>query len=109
MGPNYRAGETDRKVLVSCYRRSLAIADELGAQRVAFPLISAGAYAFEGADDPATVTEVAHDGSTADPDNGEESACDQVHPGAPRLDRRPRVPHERGQVRRRLRRVRPDR
>lgn len=30
--------------LVDCYRESLAVADELGARSVAFPLISAGAY-----------------------------------------------------------------
>lgn len=44
VGPNHRAGETDRSLLVSCYRRSLEVADELGAETVAFPLISAGIY-----------------------------------------------------------------
>jgi O-acetyl-ADP-ribose deacetylase (regulator of RNase III) len=44
VGPNYRAGETDRGLLVTCYRRSLEVADELGAATVAFPLISAGIY-----------------------------------------------------------------
>lgn len=31
-------------LLAGCYRNSLAVADELGARTVAFPLISAGAY-----------------------------------------------------------------
>ena len=44
VGPNYNAGERDRDLLVSCYRRALEVADELGARRMAFPLISAGIY-----------------------------------------------------------------
>ena len=40
-GPNYNAGERDRSLLTSCYRRALEVADELGARSVAFPLISA--------------------------------------------------------------------
>jgi O-acetyl-ADP-ribose deacetylase (regulator of RNase III) len=44
VGPNYSAGQRDRALLVSCYRRSLEVADELGARTVAFPLISAGIY-----------------------------------------------------------------
>ncbi|CRK49249.1 Macro domain-containing protein in sno 5'region (modular protein) [Rhodococcus sp. RD6.2] len=43
-GPDYRAGQRDRALLESCYRRSLAVADEVGARSVAFPLISAGSY-----------------------------------------------------------------
>ena len=46
VGPNYGAGEREREVLESCYSRSLAVADELGARSVAFPLISAGIYAW---------------------------------------------------------------
>src|SRR5690606_23936222 len=46
VGPNYGAGERDRSLLVSCYRRSLEVADELGATVVAFPLISAGIFAW---------------------------------------------------------------
>ncbi|MDT3343564.1 O-acetyl-ADP-ribose deacetylase [Microbacterium aquilitoris] len=44
VGPNHTAGETDRSLLTSCYRRALEVADELGAGTVAFPLISAGIY-----------------------------------------------------------------
>jgi O-acetyl-ADP-ribose deacetylase (regulator of RNase III) len=42
VGPIYGRGEAD--ILRSCYRESLRIAAELGAQTVAFPLISAGAF-----------------------------------------------------------------
>lgn len=47
VGPVYgRAGDTRAggELLADCYRNSLAVADELGARSVAFPLISAGAY-----------------------------------------------------------------
>lgn len=44
VGPDYRAGQTDRSLLTSCYARALAVADELGARSVAFPLVSAGIY-----------------------------------------------------------------
>jgi O-acetyl-ADP-ribose deacetylase (regulator of RNase III) len=44
VGPNWGAGERDRSLLVSCYARALAVADELGARSVAFPLVSAGVY-----------------------------------------------------------------
>lgn len=44
VGPNYRAGERDRSLLTSCYRRALQVADELRARSIAFPLISAGVY-----------------------------------------------------------------
>ncbi|MGO4255514.1 O-acetyl-ADP-ribose deacetylase [Marmoricola sp. RAF53] len=44
VGPNRNAGQTDRGLLTSCYAGALAVADELGARSVAFPLISAGVY-----------------------------------------------------------------
>ena len=50
VGPNYRAGETDRSLLTSCYSGALGIADDLGASTVAFPLVSAGIYGWPKAD-----------------------------------------------------------
>lgn len=44
VGPNRNAGQTDRALLTSCYANALAVADELGARSVAFPLVSAGVY-----------------------------------------------------------------
>ena len=44
VGPNFNAGEQDRSLLVSCYAGALAVADEIGARSVAFPLVSAGIY-----------------------------------------------------------------
>lgn len=44
VGPNYAAGQRNPELLRSCYRRSMEVADELGAQTIAFPLVSAGIY-----------------------------------------------------------------
>ena len=80
VGPNHGAGETDRSLLVSCYANALRVADELGASSVAFPLVSAGVYAWPQDDavqvavqtlrsTPTTVAEavlVAFNGSTYD-------------------------------------------
>lgn len=57
VGPNHAAGQTDRALLESCYRRSLEVADELGVRSVAFPLISAGIYAWPKADAIAAAVE----------------------------------------------------
>ena len=50
VGPNYAAGQTDRSLLTSCYSRALAVADDLGAATVAFPLVSAGIYGWPKSD-----------------------------------------------------------
>lgn len=44
VGPVYSASTDRRHQLISAYRRSLEVADELGATSVAFPTISAGVY-----------------------------------------------------------------
>jgi O-acetyl-ADP-ribose deacetylase (regulator of RNase III) len=44
VGPVYDRGRDLSETLRSCYTRSLAVADELGARSLAFPLISAGAF-----------------------------------------------------------------
>jgi O-acetyl-ADP-ribose deacetylase (regulator of RNase III) len=50
VGPVYTASEDRSELLVSCYRESLRVADELGAQTVAFPAVSAGIYGWPLAD-----------------------------------------------------------
>lgn len=57
VGPNFAAGERDRSLLESCYRRSLEIADDLGAASLAFPLISAGVYGWPKQDAAAAAVE----------------------------------------------------
>ena len=44
VGPIHEPGVDQADLLRACYTNSLAIADEVGANTVAFPLISAGAY-----------------------------------------------------------------
>lgn len=46
VGPVYSGKPRDAELLASCYRSSLAVADDLGASGIAFPTISAGVYGY---------------------------------------------------------------
>ena len=64
VGPNYGVGERDRSLLTSCYANALAVADELGALTLAFPLVSAGIYAWPRADAIAAAVDTLRDTPT---------------------------------------------
>jgi O-acetyl-ADP-ribose deacetylase (regulator of RNase III) len=46
VGPVWSPDEDRSELLASCHRRSLEVADELGARSVAFPAISTGAFGY---------------------------------------------------------------
>lgn len=47
VGPVWRGGDMDEaRILAACYRRSVEVADQLGARSLAFPAISTGVYGY---------------------------------------------------------------
>jgi O-acetyl-ADP-ribose deacetylase (regulator of RNase III) len=60
VGPNRRAGQTNRALLVSCFSESLRLADSLGTRSLAFPAVGGGVYGWA----PQQVAEAAHDAVT---------------------------------------------
>jgi O-acetyl-ADP-ribose deacetylase (regulator of RNase III) len=50
VGPVYRGRSQDSRLLSSCYRESLTLADTHGAHSIAFPAISCGVYGYPVAD-----------------------------------------------------------
>ena len=58
VGPVWRGGHAgEAELLASCYRRSLDVAEEIGARSVAFPAISTGVYGYP-AEEAATIAVV---------------------------------------------------
>ncbi len=47
VGPNWNVGQRDPELLASCHRRSLQVAQDLGATSIAFPAVSAGVYGWD--------------------------------------------------------------
>jgi O-acetyl-ADP-ribose deacetylase (regulator of RNase III) len=50
VGPNRHRGETDPRLLASCFTTALAVARDLRARSVAFPAVSAGIYGWDAAE-----------------------------------------------------------
>jgi O-acetyl-ADP-ribose deacetylase (regulator of RNase III) len=65
VGPVWRGGEEgEPELLASCYRRSLARADEVGATTVAFPAISTGVYRYPVGEAAAVAVDAVRNAST---------------------------------------------
>jgi O-acetyl-ADP-ribose deacetylase (regulator of RNase III) len=65
VGPVWRGGEEgEPELLASCYRKSLARADEVGAATVAFPAISTGVYGYPVGEAAAVAVDAVRNAST---------------------------------------------
>ncbi len=66
VGPVWRGGGAgEAELLASCYRRSLAVADGLGARTVAFPAISTGVYGYPAEEAAVIAVDTLRSASTA--------------------------------------------
>lgn len=65
VGPVYAKTEDRTELLRAAYANSLAVADDLGAQSVAFPLISAGVYGWPHDDAARQAVKAIRDSGTA--------------------------------------------
>jgi O-acetyl-ADP-ribose deacetylase (regulator of RNase III) len=74
VGPNRRAGQTNRALLVSCFSESLRLADSLRAGSIAFPAVGGGVYGWAGRQ----VAEAAHDAVTGFGASHPESTLERV-------------------------------
>jgi O-acetyl-ADP-ribose deacetylase (regulator of RNase III) len=74
VGPNRRAGQTNRALLVSCFSESLRLADSLRAASIAFPAVGGGVYGWAARQ----VAEAAHDAVTGFGASHPESALEVV-------------------------------
>jgi O-acetyl-ADP-ribose deacetylase len=65
VGPRWRGGgDGEAELLAGCYRRSLEVADSLGARSVAFPAISTGIYGYPMEDAAAVAVATLRDADT---------------------------------------------